>query len=72
MPAAQLDILKQLDQTSALVVLDWALEYLPWKFPASQTDWIGKRGIPWHISVATRRGTEVQMEMMTPIHIIIR
>ena len=65
----RLDILKQLHETSVLIVLDWAMKYLPRKFRESQTDWFAKRGIPWHIAVALRRGTDSQMEMMTFVHI---
>lgn len=35
----RLDIIKELDETSVLVVLDWAMKYLPRKFLESQTDW---------------------------------
>ena len=31
------------------------MKYLPRKYRESQTDWFGKRGIPWHLTVATRR-----------------
>ena len=65
----RLDILKQLDQTSALLVLDKAMKYLPRKFRESQSDWFAKRGILWHITVALRRGAEEQMEMMTFVHL---
>ncbi|CAH3018512.1 unnamed protein product [Porites evermanni] len=45
------------------------MKYLPRKFRESQTDWFTKRGIPWHIAVALRRGTDSQMEKMTFVHI---
>ena len=47
----RLQVLKELDKMSVLLVLDWAMKYLPRKFRESQTDWFGKRGIPWHITV---------------------
>ena len=65
----RLDIIKELDETSVLLVLDWAMKYLPRKFRESQTDWYGKRGIPWHIAVAMRRGTGGEMEMMSFVHL---
>ena len=65
----RLDILKQLDQTSALLVLDRAMKYLPRKLQESQSDRFAKRGIPWHITVALRRGTGEQIEMMTFVHL---
>lgn len=65
----RLDIIKALDETSVLLVLDWAMKYLPRKFRESQTDWCGKVGIPWHIAVAMRRGTGGEMEMMSFVHL---
>ena len=64
----RLQVLKELDKTSVLLVLDWAMKYLPRKFRESQTDWFGKRGIPWHITVAFRR-VDNEMETMTFVHL---
>ncbi|KAK3750455.1 hypothetical protein QZH41_008694, partial [Actinostola sp. cb2023] len=66
--AARIDALESLDESSVLVVQDWAMKYLPRKYRESQTDWFGKRGIPWHISVAFRKIGE-QFEMLTFCHI---
>ena len=49
---ARLDILQNLGPESALLVLDWAMKFLPRKFHETQSDWFGKRGISWHITVA--------------------
>ena len=65
----RLDIIKELDETSVLLVLDWAMKYLQRKFRESQTGWYGKRGIPWHIAVAMRRGTGGEMEMMSFVYL---
>ena len=48
-------LLEAIDEWSALVVQDWAMKYLPRKYGESRTDWFGKRGIPWYLTVATRR-----------------
>lgn len=56
----RLDIINEFDDKSVLLVLDWAMKYLPRKFRESQTDWYAKRGLPWHITVATRRGVGVR------------
>ena len=42
---ARLDILKALDDSSVLVVLDWAMKFIPRKYRESQADWFGKRGL---------------------------
>ena len=46
---ARTDILLDLDETSVLITQDWAMKFLPLKYRKS--DWFGKRGISWHISV---------------------
>ncbi|KAK3745995.1 hypothetical protein QZH41_005779 [Actinostola sp. cb2023] len=65
----RLDILENLDETSVLLVLDWAMKYLPRKYRESQSDWFAKRGISWHITVATRRAATGHMETITFVHI---
>lgn len=65
----RLEILKTLDTKSVFLVLDWAMKYLPRKFRESQTDWFGKRGIPWHITVAFRRAHNGDMQIQTFVHL---
>ena len=55
---ARLDIVNALDDTSVLLVQDWAMKVLPRKFRESQTDWFAKRGISWHLTVAIKRGSD--------------
>ena len=65
---ARLDVLRNLDAYSVLLVLDWVMKYLPRKYRESQTDWFGKRGISWHITTATRI-VEGQPEMLSFVHV---
>ena len=51
--SARAENLEKLDKSSVLLAQDWAMKYLPRKYRESQTDWFGKRGIPWHVTVAT-------------------
>ena len=64
----RLDIVSSLNASSILLVLDWAMKYLPRKYRESQSDWFGKRGISWHVAVAIKSNSG-EMEMMTFIHI---
>ena len=64
---ARIDVLNALKEQEVLVVLDWAMKFLPRKYRESQADWYGKRGISWHISVATRK-CKGEIEMLTLIH----
>ncbi|KAL9962792.1 hypothetical protein ACROYT_G031932 [Oculina patagonica] len=66
--AARIDALGSLDETSAFIVQDWAMKYLPRKYRESQSDWFGKRGISWHISVAFRKISD-QIEMLSFVHV---
>ena len=52
---ARTSILNTLDERSVHVTQDWAMKFLPQKYRESQSDWFGKRGISWHISVVARK-----------------
>ena len=66
--SARVEMLEKLDESSVLLVQDWAMKYLPRKYRESQTDWFGKCGIPWHVTVATSREGE-EIKMLTFVHI---
>ena len=70
--AARLDILNALDDTSVLVVLDWAMKFIPRKYRESQGDWFGKRGISWHVSVAMRKHGGKTLQTLTLVHVFQR
>lgn len=66
--AARHEVLENLDAQSVLLTMDWAMKYLPRKFRESQSDWYGKRGISWHISVAMRKNADDETELLTFVH----
>ena len=66
--AARVDVLESLDKSSVFVVQDWAMKYLPKKYRESESDWFGKRGISWHISVAFKKLSD-QFQMLSFVHI---
>ena len=66
---SRLEILQKLNTESVFITQDWAMKFLPRKYRESQSDWFGKRGISWHISVAVRRNNN-QLESQGFIHII--
>ena len=65
---ARLDILDKLDDTSVLVILDWAMKFIPRRYRERQADWFGKRGISWHISVAMRK-IDGKLQNLTLVHV---
>lgn len=65
---ARIDILEALDETSVFLTQDWAMKFIPRKYRESQRDWFAKRGMSWHITVATRK-QDGQLQMLTFVHI---
>ena len=66
---ARTDILLDLDETSVLITQDWAMKFLPQKYRESQSDWFGKRGISWHISVVAWK-KQGNLQSQTMVHIV--
>ena len=66
---ARLDVIDQLDEKQVYIVNDWAMKFLPRQYRESQSDWFGKRGISWHISVVFRRICD-ELQSQGFVHII--
>ena len=66
---ARLDVLDRLDEQTCLITNDWAMKFLPQRYRETQSDWFGKRGISWHISVVVRR-VSGQLQTQTFVHIL--
>ena len=67
---AKFDVLDIFNRDSALLVMGWAMKYLPRKFRESQCDWFAKCGIPWHITVVlTRPDQSGPLEKQTIVHV---
>ncbi|XP_020608740.1 uncharacterized protein LOC110047346 [Orbicella faveolata] len=66
---ARLDIIDTLDPEAVLIVNDWVMKFLPQRYRESQTEWFGKRGLSWHMSVVYRQ-KEGELQWQGFIHII--
>ncbi|CAC5385940.1 unnamed protein product [Mytilus coruscus] len=44
-----------MSEDDVLLICDWSMKYLPKRYREDQTDWFGKRGLPWHITMAFQR-----------------
>ena len=66
---ARIDCLNLLDEASVLITQDWAMKFLPAKYRESQSDWFGKRGLSWHLSVVARK-VDGRLQSQTFVHII--
>ena len=65
----RIDVLRELNANEVLITQDWAMKFLPHKYRETQTDWFGKRGISWHISVVVRRETDGKLQHQAFVHI---
>ena len=69
---AKQDVMRNLnrDESSALVVMDWAMKFLQIKYREKQSDWFAKRGISWHVStVIFKQDTSSDVEVQTYAHL---
>jgi hypothetical protein len=48
------ELIENLSNDTVFIYLDWAMKWLPEKFREPQSDFFGKRGLSWHISVVIR------------------
>ena len=47
---AKQNVLDNLNESSVLIVADWAMKFEQTRFREKQSDWYGKRGLNWHMS----------------------
>ncbi len=66
---ARLDVLDLLDEKTCFITNDWAMKFLPQRFRETQSNWFGKRGLSWHISVVVRRVNGL-LQTQTFVHIL--
>lgn len=65
---AKQEVFKSLSSSSACIVLDWAMKFLPRKYREDSQDWFGKRGISWHVAVVFTKDDEI-WKGLTYLHI---
>ena len=66
---ARLEVLASLDSTGVLIVQDFAMKFMPVQYREAQSDFFGKRGLSWHVSVCHRK-VGGKLESQTFIHIL--
>lgn len=66
---ARTDCLNLIDEATVLLTQDWAMKFLPTKYRESQSDWFGKRGLSWHITVVARK-VDGQLQSQAFVHIV--
>ena len=67
---AKQNVLQDLDPTSVLIVIDWAMKLPQIKFTEKQSQWFWKRGMSWHVSSVVSK-TEDSEEFLTTSYVHI-
>ena len=66
---AKHEVLSGLDRESAMLVLDWAMKFLPLKFREQMTDFFGKKGKSWHVTCVIAKKEDGRMEVESFVHV---
>jgi hypothetical protein len=59
----RLELLDSLQHHQAVIVMDWAMKFLPAYFREKQQDFFGKRGKSWHVSVVIHLDDKKDMKV---------
>ena len=67
---AKQDALSQLDEETCLIIIDWAMKYLPQYYRERMAEFFGKRGRSWHVSaVITHLQPDRRYEVECFVHL---
>ena len=66
---ARPEVLASLDSTGVLIVQNFAMKFMPVQYREAQSNFFGKRGLSWHVSVCHRK-VGGKLESQTFIHIL--
>ena len=62
--AAKSFVIDHLSASQGLLIMDWAMKFLPISFRETQRVWFGEKGKSWHVTVAGTKdetGSEVEV-----------
>ena len=60
---AKQDALDKLNENSCLIVMDWAMKFLPHHYREQMSEFFGKRGRSWHVSAVITRSTAEKFQV---------
>jgi len=60
---AKSDVIDSLTPSQVLLIMDWAMKFLPTSFRETQRDWFGKKSKSWHVTVAITRDENNEIEV---------
>lgn len=62
--------LEELQPHQLLIIMDWAMKFLPALYREKQSDFFGQKGMSWHVSVAIFRAEDGSLKV--PFQILFR
>ena len=71
---SKIDVLDNLTAEQVLVVMDWAMKWLPRSYRETQKEWFGKKSISWHVSACITKveKDETDFQVFTVLRVQIR
>ena len=66
---AKQDVLSALTDDSILIIMDWAMKYLPKRYREQMSDFYGKRGKSWHVACVIFRSGSESHSVETFVHV---
>lgn len=66
---AKEDALGALNDESILIIMDWAMKYLPQRYREQMSDFYGKRGKSWHVACVVFKSGENEYNVETFVHV---
>ncbi|CAB4021822.1 Transposon Tf2-6 poly, partial [Paramuricea clavata] len=67
---AKQNVLRDLDESSVLAVMDWAMKFPQIKYREKQSEWFGKRGMSWHVSsVVSKTDDTEELSVTSYVHL---
>lgn len=60
---ARLKLMESLEPHQVLVVMDWAMKFLPMKYREKMAEFFGQKGLNWHVSVAIIRSENGNLQV---------
>ena len=66
---AKQDTLDKLNEGICLIVMDWAMKFLPHHYREQMSEFFGKRGRSWHISAVITKSTAEKFQVECFVHL---
>ena len=58
------ELLEGLNSHQILIVIDWAMRFLPLLHREKQSDWFGQKGISWHVAVGFTKDLDGSLKVL--------